>query len=184
MNGNFGSGRQMAMDMASTLVFVILYLTTGNLLLAAGLGMALGVAQVGVKLARRQKVEGLQWLSLLVLLLTGGAAVLTNDPRFIMFKPTVVYTIVGLAMLRRGWLERLLPPVAVEHGADVAVVLGYAWAALMLVSGALNIYVALNYDVAIWSAVMIPFGIVSKLALVLGGFGVMQLVVRRRMRVV
>ena len=39
-------------------------LLTNNLILAVGLGMALGVGQIGWQLAQQEAVEALQWLSM------------------------------------------------------------------------------------------------------------------------
>jgi intracellular septation protein len=54
-------------------------------------------------------------LFLVVLLVT-----LTSDPRFVMLKPSVVYCIVGAYMLKPGWMNRYLPPIAVQTVPDIA----------------------------------------------------------------
>jgi intracellular septation protein A len=41
------AGRVLALDLASTILFLVVYLATDNLYVAVGLGMALGVAQIG-----------------------------------------------------------------------------------------------------------------------------------------
>jgi intracellular septation protein len=41
------AGRVLASDLASTILFLVIYLATDNLYVAVGLGMALGVAQIG-----------------------------------------------------------------------------------------------------------------------------------------
>ena len=41
-------------------------------------------------------------------------ALLTDDPRFVMLKPTLIYCIVGTVMLKPGWMTRYLPPIARE----------------------------------------------------------------------
>ena len=81
--------------LASTLLFLGVYVATGNLFLAVGLGMALGLAQIGWQLFHKEPVEALQWLSLLIILASGSATFLTDDPLFVMLKPTVIYVIVG-----------------------------------------------------------------------------------------
>jgi intracellular septation protein A len=44
----------------------------------------------------------MQWASLGLVIVLGGATVLTGDPRFVMIKPTIAYLTVGAAMLQRG----------------------------------------------------------------------------------
>jgi intracellular septation protein len=59
--------------LTSTLLFLALLLATGRLPLAIAGGMALGVAQIGWELARGRRVEVMQWLSLALVLASGGS---------------------------------------------------------------------------------------------------------------
>ncbi|MGY4403331.1 hypothetical protein [Bradyrhizobium sp. USDA 3315] len=65
---------------------------------------------------------------------------------------------------------------------DVAVKVGYAWAALMFISAAVNAVVALTCEITTWAVVMPIFGIVSKIVVFLGGFAALRLTARRRIR--
>jgi intracellular septation protein len=65
---------------------------------------------------------------------------------------------------------------------DVAVLVGYAWAALMFASAALNAVVALNFSVAAWASFMSGYGILSKLCLFLIGYAAMRTIAGRRLR--
>ena len=53
MKNLFESGKLLFLDMASTVLFLVLYTATRNLSLAVGLGIALGVVQIGWEVARR-----------------------------------------------------------------------------------------------------------------------------------
>lgn len=172
----------LLLDLASTLVFLLLYLATHNTALSVGLGIAFGVAQIGLQLIRRKPIETMEWLSLFLVVAAGTATLLTNDPRFVLIKPSVIYAIVGVVMLKPGWLNRYLPEVARTVVPDVAIIVGYAWAALMFVSAAVNVFVALTYDLATWAVVMPIFGLVSKIVVFLGGFAALRLTARRRIR--
>jgi intracellular septation protein A len=125
----------------------------------------------------------MQWMSLFLVLGAGTVTLLTNDPRFIMVKPSVIYVIVGIVMLRRGWMNRYLPPIAIELVPDIAVIVGYMWSGLMFFSAALNLIVALNFSVVTWSVTMSIYGIASKALMFLIGYAVMRTVgVARRRR--
>ena len=128
------SAQLLVSDLASTLLFLAVYLLSDNLFLAVGLGMALGVAQIGWQLLHRKPIGTLQWLSVVLVLASGTATFFTRDPHFVMVKPSVIYVIVGLVMLKRGWMNRYLPPRA-EPVKDVATVFGYVWAGLMFFTG-------------------------------------------------
>jgi intracellular septation protein len=161
-------------------LFLVVYLLTHDITLSVVLGMALGAAQIGWQLVRKQPIDTIQWLSLFLVLGAGTAALLTDDPRFVMIKPTVIYSIVGIVMLKPGWMNRYLPPIAMEVVPDIAVIFGFLWAGLMFFSAGLNLIVAMNYSVVTWSAFMSIYGIVSKVALFLIGFATMRTIGRRR----
>ena len=176
------AGRMLLLDMAATLFFLVLYLLTHNVALSVVLGMALGMAQIGWQLARAKPIDTMQWMSLFLVLGAGTVTLITNDPRFVMVKPSVIYLIVGIVMLKRGWMNRYLPPIAIELVPDIAVIFGYAWSGLMFFSAGLNLIVALNFSVVTWSAAMSIWGIVSKLLLFLTGYAIMRIIGVRRYR--
>jgi intracellular septation protein len=179
MKNLFQAARVLLLDLASTVVFLAIYLLTDNLFLAVGVGMALGIAQIGWQLFTRKPVEALQWLSLVLILASGTATFFTHDPRFVMLKPSVIYCIVGVVMLKRGWMNRYLPPRAAPV-ADVATTFGYVWAGMMFASAGLNIALALTLDPKSWAAAMSAWGIASKIGLFLVQYAVMTMVGRRR----
>jgi intracellular septation protein len=173
------AARVLMMDLASTILFLVVYLATDSLYVAVGLGMALGVAQIGWQYVRKQPIGSLQLLSVVLILASGTATFFTRDPTFVMLKPSVIYCIVGAVMLRRGWMNRYLPERA-QPVADVATTFGYVWAALMFASAALNIALALTLDAKTWAALMSAWGLASKIGLFLIQYGWMTAVGRRR----
>ncbi|HEX4198194.1 MAG TPA: septation protein IspZ [Caulobacteraceae bacterium] len=182
MKNLFHAGRLLLLDLASTFVFLLLVLVTRNVTLAIVLGMVFGVAQIGWEFARKRPIGTMQWLSLCLVLGFGTVSLLTNDPRFVMVKPSVIYVIVGLVMLKPGWMNRYLPEEAAGV-ADVATVFGFIWAALMFASAVLNVIVALNFSVVTWSAFMSSYAIVSKAGLFGIQYATMRSIgVRRRAR--
>lgn len=181
MKNLFNAARFLLQDLASTILFLVLYLLTDNLFLSIGIGMALGVLQIAWALFRGHSIGTLQWLSVVLILASGTATFFTHDPRFVMIKPSVVYAIVGIVMLKRGWMNRYLPPRA-EPVKDIATQFGYVWAGLMLFSAALNIALALNLDAKSWAAFMSIWGTASKIALFLIQYAVMNMIGRRRAR--
>jgi intracellular septation protein A len=173
------AARVLMLDLASTILFLLVYLATDNLFLAVGLGMVLGVAQIGWQYLRRQPIGSLQILSVVLILASGTATFFTHDPTFVMLKPSAIYCIVGAVMLRRGWMNRYLPERAAPV-ADVATAFGYVWAGLMFASAALNIALALSLDPKTWAALMSGWGLFSKLGLFLIQYAWMTAVGRRR----
>ncbi|MFB9269034.1 inner membrane-spanning protein YciB [Bradyrhizobium erythrophlei] len=176
------AAKLLLLDLASTICFLVVFLLTHNTILAVGLGIALGLVQIGTQFVRGKPIETMEWLSLFLIVAAGTATLLTDDPRFVLFKPSVIYAIVGVVMLKPGWMNRYLPDIAKAVVPDVAVVVGFVWSGLMFVSAAVNAFVALTFSVATWAVVMPIFGIVSKLVVFLAGFAAMRIIGRRRVR--
>lgn len=148
MRNLFAAAKLLLLDMASTFLFVVLLLLTQNIPLSVILGVALGVAQIGWEFVRKKPIDTMQWMSLFLVVGSGAATLLTKDPRFVMVKPSLIYVVVCVVMLKPGWINRYLPPVAKAVVPDIAVILGFAWSGLMFISAAVNTIVALNFSMA------------------------------------
>ncbi|HEY4174117.1 MAG TPA: septation protein IspZ [Rhodopila sp.] len=176
------AAKLLLLDLASTFALVVVYLATNNMPLAAGCGMAVGIIQIGRQVVRKQPIDTMQYLSLVLVVASITASLLTGDPRFVMLKPSLIYIALGIVMLRPGWQNRYLPPIVQETIPDVAIIFGFVWAALMFASAVLNIVVALNFSVTTWSAFMSVYAIGSKLGLFLIQYTVMRSITTRRRR--
>ena len=175
------SAKFLALDMASTLFYLAVLLTTKSIPIAVGAGVALGIAQIVWEIARKRPIETMQWMSLFLVLASGTAALLTNDARFVLYKASVIYVIVGVVMLKPGWMNRYLPAVAIEIVPDIAYVFGFIWAALMFVSAVVNLWVATHYSFVAWTAFMSAYALSTKIGLFLIPYGTMRFIgVRRR----
>jgi intracellular septation protein A len=171
--------RPLASDFLATIVFAILLALHLDARTATGAALLVGVAQVVFQKATGRRVELLQWASLGLVVVFGGLGMMTNDARFLMVKPTVIYVAVGVVMLKRGWMVRYLPADAVELVGDLMVRWGYVWAGLMFATAAANAVVAWMYP-AWWPAFVAVFPAASKVALFAVQFGSMKLIGHRR----
>ncbi len=180
MKALLSAARPLLTDMASTILFFCVYALTGQLILAVVLGLGLAAGRIGWELLRRRPIDTLQWISIVVVLSSGSAALFTNNPVFMMVKPSLIYLLIGAAMLKRGWVSHYLPPRALEFVPDLAVTSGYVWAGLMFLSATLNLILALTLSVTAWGVAMTAWGIASKTTLFLGQYGLMKFVGRRR----
>ena len=174
------SAKLVIFDLASTFMFLVVFELSNSILLAFAAGVALGVGQIGWQLARKQPIGSMQWASVLLVLGFGAAALVTNDPRFVMYKPSLIYLIIGVVMLKPGWMVRYMSARAMEIVPDIAFIFGYLWAALMFVSAVLNAFVVTRWSLEKAVAFMSAYGIVSEVGLFLVQYGVMRIVVTRR----
>jgi intracellular septation protein len=169
-------------DLLSAILFFAIYLLTGNIVAAVAIAIAAGVAQIArIKLAGR-RIEPMQWLILGVVVVLGTATMLTQSPRFMMVKPSIGHFAVALIMLRRGWMIRYLPEIAVQNLPEsVPIAAGYAWAALLAAIGVVNLGVAAYGDIAIW-AWWVSFGAIGAKIVAFGlQYAVFRTIVRRRL---
>lgn len=151
-------------DSLGVIVFAVLMALHVDLVLATLAGAAVASALVAWELVRRRPVPAMQWLSLVMVVLSAGATLATHDPRFVMAKPSVIYAVIGVAMLRRGWMNRYVPPEELRGVEDLMTAFGYVWAGLMFLTGAANLVVALAFT-PWWPTFLAVFPVVSKLSL-------------------
>jgi intracellular septation protein len=170
-------------DLLSTIFFFAIYSMFGDILIATGTAIAVGILQIAYMRLRRQSIDAMQWLSLALVVVLGGATLMTQNPRFIMVKPTAIHFAIATVMLRRGWLGRYLPPIAREHLSEGAIVgWGYGWAALMMTLGTANLIAAFSFDVRTW-AWFVTFGALgAKLIFVAIQYTILRTTVVRRIR--
>ena len=176
----WNSGKFLAYDMVASLFFIGLYAVTKSLAISVGVGIAVGVAQIAWDLARRRPVEALQWLSLALVIIGGLSAVIAHDIRIVLLKPSLIYVIVGVTMLKRGWMNRYLPPEAKQWVPDLGERWGYAWAGLMFLSAVINAVAALRLPFLQWGEVMSVWALGTKIAMFAVQFTTMRLIGRRR----
>lgn len=176
----WNSGKFLAYDMVASLFFIGLYALTKSLPISVGVGIAVGVAQIGYDSARKRPIEAMQWLSLALVIIGGLGALVAHDVRIILIKPSIVYVIVGVTMLKRGWMNRYLPMEAQQWVPDLGERWGYAWAGLMFLSAAINLVLAFRLSFIEWGAVMSAWALGSKLVVFAVQFTTMRMIGRRR----
>lgn len=176
------AGRALVADLLPTIVFAVMIALKVDVRVATGVSVAISVAQIAVyALVMKKPVAPLQWASLGLVLVFGAAGILTNDARFLMAKPTLIYTIIGAVMLKKGWMLRYLPPVALEHGAAAQVAFGYVWAGLMFATAIANLVITIWFQ-AYWPAFLAIFPTVSKIALFAIQFATVRAIAIRNIR--
>ena len=142
---------KLATDFFSTIVFLAVYLTTDNVVLATSVAIAGAVAQVVYSRIKRQQLTFMTYASLALVIVLGSATLLTNDPRFVLAKPSIAHFAIGAIMLKRDWMLRYVPPIVSDTIPEYVTIAGYAWAALMFALGAGTIAVASTGDLKLWA---------------------------------
>jgi intracellular septation protein A len=143
--------RRLGSDFLSTIVFLVIYLTTDNVILATAVAILGAIGQVVWSRIKGQTLGYMTWASLGLVIVLGGATLLTHDPRFVLAKPAIGHVAIGLIMLKRDWMQRYLPPIVTGTIPEYVTFAGYAWAALMFVLAAGTVGVAMTGDMKLWA---------------------------------
>jgi len=120
---------------------------TVPILLATAVAIVATVGQIIYLKLMKRKVEPMLWISLLIIVVFGGATIYFASEEFIKWKPTVLYWAFGAALLVSNLamgknLVRLMMEKQIRLPDFVWGRLNYAWVAFFLVMGVVNLYVA------------------------------------------
>jgi intracellular septation protein len=151
-----GAFARLVGDFFSTILFLVLYLATGSIVLATTVAIAGAIGQVIYARLTGKELSFMTWASLGLVVVLGGVTLLTQDPRFVLAKPSLAHFAIGAIMLKRDWMLRYMPPIVAETIPDYVTMAGYAWAILMFALGAGTIAVAATGDLRLW-AIYISF---------------------------
>jgi intracellular septation protein len=173
---------RLGADFFSTIVFLVIYLATDNVLLATGVAIAGAIAQVIYARIKGKPLGYMTYASLALVIVLGSATLLTHDPRFVLAKPAIGHLAIGAIMLKRGWMLRYLPPIVTETIPEYATFAGYAWAALMFVLAAGTIGVAMTGDMKLWTFYVTVVLIGAKIAAFAIQYVAFRLLVGSRLR--
>jgi len=173
---------RLATDFFSTIVFLALYLITGNIVLATGVAIAGAIAQVIWSRIKGEQLSFMTWASLGLVIVLGGATLLTNDPRFVLAKPSIAHFAIGAIMLKRGWMLRYMPPIVTDNVPEYVTIAGYLWAALMFALGAGVIAVASTGDLKLWAFYVSVVAIGAKIAAFAVQYATFRILVTNRIR--
>lgn len=141
-------------DIFPVLLFFVVFKLFG-VYPATSAAIAATVIQVAWVKWRHGKVDTTLWVSLGIIVVFGGATLLTHNENFIKWKPTVLYWFFSTAILfSRAFLDKNLIRMLLHGKIDlphqVWQYLNYAWSAFFAVLGVLNLYVAFHFSMDTW----------------------------------
>jgi intracellular septation protein A len=173
---------RLGADFFSTIVFLVIYLATDNVLLATAVAIAGAIAQVIYSRIKGKPLGYMTYASLALVIVLGSATLLTHDPRFVLAKPAIGHFAIGTIMLKRGWMLRYMPPIVTETVPEYVTFAGYAWAALMFVLACGTIGVAMTGDMKLWTFYVTVVLIGAKIAAFAIQYVAFRLLVGSRLR--
>ena len=152
MNHLIPALKPLLADLASTIFFAILIALTGNIYLATGIGIAVGILQVVVQILRRRPVAPMQWMSMALVIVFGSLTLYLHDPRFVMVKFTIAHLAIAAVMIKPNWLSRYLPSIVTDNLSTRELTLYSAmWPVMMVGLAAANLYIGLTMGQVAWA---------------------------------
>lgn len=149
-------------DLASSIFFAAIIGITGNIYLATGIGIAVGIAQILIMKLMGRQIFLMQWMSLGLVVVFGSLTLYLHDPRFVMVKFAIGHVAVGVAMFQRNWMSRYLPDVVTRNLSQGELTLYSAmWPVMMLGLAAASLYIGLTMGPKPWAFFL---GVVSPAA--------------------
>jgi intracellular septation protein len=124
-------------------------------LLATVVVIVATLAQIVWLKARRQKVDTMLWVSLGLVTVLGSATIYFHSESFIKWKPTVLYWVMGGALLvgqlffKKNGIQSLMGKQMTLPD-PVWRKLNYSWVAFFAVMGVINLWVAFNFSTDAW----------------------------------
>ena len=126
-----------------------------DIYVATAAAIAASVLQIGWLKWKRRKVDTMMWVTLIIIVVFGGATLALHDETFIKWKPTVLYWLFGIVigcaeLLFRKNLIRAMLGEQVRLPDGVWTRLNWSWAGFFVFMGAANLYVAYHFSTDAW----------------------------------
>lgn len=145
---------KLLIDFFPIILFFVAFKVWG-IYVATGVAIVATILQIAYLRFKNGKVEPMQWISLGVITLFGGATLLSHSDTFIKWKPTVLYWLMGAALLigpllfKRNFVKSMMG-AQLELPDSAWRSLNWAWAGFLAFMGLLNLWVAYTYSTDTW----------------------------------
>jgi len=137
------------------IVLFFLFFKLYGIYTATAVAMIASVSQVALYRLKFQRYEKMHLINLAIIMSLGSATLFFHNPWFIKWKPTGIYWLSALIFFASSYIgSKPLIQKMMESNVTLASKiwhrLNVAWSLFFVVMGALNLYVAYNYDTDAW----------------------------------
>lgn len=141
-------------DLLPVILFFVAF-KAYDIFIATAVAIAAAIVQICWLWVRYRQVEKIMWLNLVIIIIFGGATLISQDETFIKWKPTVLYWFIATVLLVSNQIFRKnLIQAMLEKQITVPVIiwnrLNLSWIGFFLSMGCINLYVAFNFPVDTW----------------------------------
>jgi intracellular septation protein len=145
-------------DLFPIILFFIAF-KFGDIYTATIVAMVATIGQILWVYYRHRKIDAMQWVSLVMILVFGSLTIFLHNKTFIQLKPTALYWLFSGALLisaqffQKNWIQVLMGKqitLKAHNSKSVWHQVNMAWALFFFLMGALNLYVAFEYSEEAW----------------------------------
>jgi intracellular septation protein len=126
-----------------------------DIFVATAVAIAAAIAQIGWLWLRHRQVDKMMWINLAIIVIFGGATLVSQNETFIKWKPTALYWLLATVLLvsnqifRKNLVQTLLEkqivlPMLVWNK------LNLGWIGFFISMGCVNLYVAFSFSLDTW----------------------------------
>ncbi len=126
-----------------------------DIYVATAVVIAATILQVGYAWFRYRKVEAMQWITLGLIVVMGGATIVLHDEQFIKWKLSIIEWLFGLAFIgsqfigKKPFVERMMSK-SLTLPDFVWRRLNLMWGCFFIIVGFINVYVMFHYTTDQW----------------------------------
>lgn len=126
-----------------------------DIFVATAVAIAAAIAQIGWLWFRNRQVDKMMWSNLAIIVIFGGATLVSQDETFIKWKPTVLYWLIATILLVSNLIFRknLIQAMLEKQMALPVIIwnrLNLSWIGFFVSMGCINLYVAFSFSVDTW----------------------------------
>ncbi|MBT8529771.1 septation protein A [Polynucleobacter paneuropaeus] len=145
-------------DLFPIILFFIAF-KVADIYTATIVAMVATIGQILWVYYRHRKIDAMQWVSLVLIVVFGSLTIFLHDKTFIQLKPTALYWLFSGTLLisahffQKNWIQVLMgKQIALKPHSEKTAwqKLNEAWALFFFFMGALNLYVAFEYSEDTW----------------------------------
>ena len=113
------------------------------------------IIQVAIAWFKYRKVETMQWITLGLVIVFGGATIVLHDEQYLKWKFSIIEWLFGLAFLgshfigEKTFIERMMSS-NLTLPTNIWTRLNFSWASFFISVGFINVYVMYNYSTDDW----------------------------------
>ncbi len=145
---------KLLFDFFPILLFFLTFKFYG-IYVATGIAIAASVVQVGTFWLKNRRLEKMHLITLVLILVLGGATLFFHNEWFIKWKPTAINWVFALVFLGSQWFaKKPLIQTMMEKNVELPLLiwnrLNLSWVIFFILVGGANLFVAYNYDTNTW----------------------------------